>query len=49
MDVDGFVDVALPMARKTTFYAQSGDWPVALLLLVALSGLIMRGFTKIND
>lgn len=39
----GFVDAPLPPALPVTLYARSGDWPVALLLLAALSVLAATG------
>jgi apolipoprotein N-acyltransferase len=45
----GFVDAKLPMPRDPTLYSRTGDWSVAVLLLIALAGLISRRLTKIND
>jgi len=38
----GFLDATLPPARAATPYARMGDWPLALLLLLALGGLFLQ-------
>lgn len=45
LGVHGFVDAALPMVAPATLYSQTGDTPVAVLLLVALGGLIIWPLT----
>ena len=38
----GFVDAPLPPARPATLYVRLGDWPVLVLLALALGGLAVR-------
>lgn len=42
----GFVDAALPPPRPVTLYARLGDWPVALLLVLAAGYLAFTKRTK---
>lgn len=42
LGVSGFLDVALPAPLPETIYARSGDWPVLLLLIVCVTGLLLK-------
>ena len=40
----GYLDARVPMATAKTLYARTGDWPVALLYLLVILGLVARRF-----
>jgi len=42
LGVAGFLDVELPPALPITIYARSGDWPILLLLLISIMGLLIK-------
>jgi apolipoprotein N-acyltransferase len=46
----GYLDAPLPQAAPPTIYGRSGDWPVLLFLLVALTGLLwaQRRFASLS-
>lgn len=39
----GYIDAALPVALRPTFYSRTGDWPMIVLLLMMLAVLRIRG------
>ena len=46
LNKEGFVDAALPKARPVTLYAQTGDMPLSLMLLILTVGFGFRAVRK---
>lgn len=42
----GALDAPLPLARPATIYSRTGDWPIAVIVLALLSGLLVSARRK---
>jgi apolipoprotein N-acyltransferase len=42
----GFLDVTLPAPSTATLYSKTGDWPVALILVLCFLGLLLGLLAK---
>lgn len=46
LNEEGFLDAALPKARRATLYAQTGDLPLSVMLLILTIGFGLRAIRK---